>query len=171
MCLWCPFPSALRAEGERSTGQKVSFAPCLAGAALTSGARHCQHRGTQEQACGAGGSVGLSSSPGTRTSCLLLTCISTTMQAIYRVPWAMCSSVAKLLPVQLGTAQQNAFCWGPQFPSRTLKRSLSVFYKSCGPLSSSFNAPTRDPRQLLACPSSASLFLRLSGPHVVFKHL
>lgn len=33
MCLWCPFPRVLRAEGERCTGQEVSLysLPCSEG--------------------------------------------------------------------------------------------------------------------------------------------
>lgn len=164
-------------QGERCTGQKVSLYTLPCWRALPSGARQSQHAGIQEQVplhrCDTGSTVGLCSCAGTTTRRLLLTRISTTVPVpCCPVPWAMCSAVAKLLPVQLpGSAQQNTFCWGPQFPSRTLKKSPSVFYKSCGHLSSSLNAPTRDCRQLLACPSSASLFLWLSGPHATFKHL
>lgn len=150
MCLWCPFPRALRAEGERCTGQKVSLCslPCLEGSHIRSqaipahrnaGAGSCLHP------CGTGSSVGLCSCAVTTTSWLLLTCIFTTVQTIYPIPWAMCSAVAKLLPVQFGSAHQNAFCWGPQLPARTLKMSPSVFYKSCGHLSSSLNVLTHDP--------------------------
>lgn len=146
MCLWCPFPRALRGKGAQ--GRKSPFTPCLARRAVPSGARQFQHTGIQEQVplhrCDTGSTVGLCSCAGTTTRRLLLTCISTTVQTICPVPWAMCSAVAKLLPVQLGSAQQNTFCWGPQFPSRTLKKSPSVFYKSCGHLSSSLYAPTRD---------------------------
>lgn len=173
MCLWCPFPRALRGKGAQ--GRKSPFVPCLAWRAFPSGARQSQHAGIQEQVplnpCDTGRAVGLCSCAETTTRRLLLTPISTTLQTICSVPWAMCSAVAKLLPVQFGSAEQNTFCWGPQFPSRTLKKLLSVFYKSCWHLSSSLNAPTRDCRQLLACPSSASLFLWLSRPHAMFKCL
>lgn len=153
---------------------KVHRAESLPLHPVSSGARQSQHTGEAEQVplhpCGTGSSVGQCSSAVSTASCLLLTCVSTTVQTIYPVPWAMCSVVAKLLPVQLGIiAQRNTFCWGPQFPARTLKKSLSVFYKSCRHLSSSLSAPTRDPRQLLACPSSLSLFWWSSGPRAMFS--